>query len=101
VGTEFGLLDLARIVLICTVASAGGGAIPGGGIVRLMVTSAAVGMPLEIVALITGFYRFFDMGTTSMCCIGDLAVTVIIDRLEKRRPADQVEMAALEARSAL
>jgi Na+/H+-dicarboxylate symporter len=50
-----------------------------------MVSSAAFGMPLEIVVLIAAFYRLFDMGTTSMCCIGSLSATLIIDRLEKRR----------------
>ena len=85
IGTEFGLMELIRVVLICTIVSAGGGAIPGGGIVRLMVSSAALGMPTEIVAIMAGFYRIFDMGTTSMCCIGDLSITVMIDRWERRR----------------
>ncbi len=84
IGVAFGPPELIRIVLICTLVSAGTGAIPGGGIVRLMVSSAAFGMPLEVVALIAGFYRLFDMGTTSMCCIGDLSITVMIDRWEKR-----------------
>jgi Na+/H+-dicarboxylate symporter len=90
-GTEFSILELIRIVLICTIVSAGAGAIPGGGIVRLMVSSAAVGMPLEIVALVAGFYRLFDMGTTSMCCIGDLSITVMVDRWEKRRELAMVK----------
>lgn len=85
IGVSFGLFELIQIVLVCTMVSAGSGAIPGGGIVRLMITSAAFGMPLEIVTLVAAFYRFFDMGTTSMSVIGDLSATVLIDRLEKRR----------------
>jgi Na+/H+-dicarboxylate symporter len=85
IGVQFGPMELVRMVLVCTLVSAGTGAIPGGGIVRLMVSSAAFGMPLEIVTLIAGFYRFFDMGTTSMSVIGDLSGTVIIDRWEKRK----------------
>jgi Na+/H+-dicarboxylate symporter len=84
-GVEFGIMELIRMVLIATVVSAGAGAIPGGGIVRLMVTSAAFGMPLEIVTLVAGFYRLFDMGTTSMSVIGDLSATVVVDRWEKKR----------------
>lgn len=84
-GIELSFTELIRLVLICTIVSAGGSAIPGGGIVRLMVSSAAFGLPLEIVALIAGFYRVFDMATTSMCCIGDLSITVMVDRWEKRR----------------
>lgn len=85
IGVEFGLMQLIQMVLVCTLVSAGSGAVPGGGIVRLMITSAAFGMPLEIVGLVAAFYRFFDMGTTSMSVIGDLSATVLIDRLEKRR----------------
>ncbi len=85
IGINFGIMQLIQMVLVCTLVSAGSGAVPGGGIVRLMITSAAFGMPLEIVGLVAAFYRFFDMGTTSMSVIGDLSATVIIDRLEKRR----------------
>jgi Na+/H+-dicarboxylate symporter len=94
IGVQFGLMELAQMVLVCTLVSAGTGAIPGGGIVRLMVSSAAFGMPLEIVTLIAGFYRLFDMGTTSMSVIGDLSGTVIIDRWEKQKDV------VLEAKSA-
>ena len=44
-----------------------------------------MGIPLEIVIMVGGFYRFFDMGTTTMNCLGDMSATVIIDRLEKKR----------------
>jgi Na+/H+-dicarboxylate symporter len=85
IGIQFGFVELIRMVLICTIVSAGSAAVPGGGIVRLMITSAAFGMPLEIVMLVAAFYRLFDMGTTTMCCIGDLSATIIIDRFERRR----------------
>lgn len=91
IGINFGIMQLIQMVLICTLVSAGSGAIPGGGIVRLMITSAAFGMPLEIVGLVAAFYRFFDMGTTSMSVIGDLSATVLIDRLEKRRAIKMVK----------
>ncbi|MFR2824797.1 MAG: cation:dicarboxylate symporter family transporter [Enterocloster bolteae] len=46
-----------------------------------------MGIPLEIVIMVGGFYRFFDMGTTTMNCLGDMSATVIIDRLEKKENA--------------
>ncbi len=95
IGVNFGTMELIQMVLVCTLVSAGSGAIPGGGIVRLMITSAAFGMPLEIVGLVAAFYRFFDMGTTSMSVIGDLSGTVIIDRLEKRRTVEMGKDAAV------
>ena len=52
---------------------------------RLMVVAAAMNLPLEIIALIGGFYRLFDMGTTSMSVMGDLSATLVIDHWEKKR----------------
>lgn len=92
IGVHFGFLELIRVVLVCTLVAGCSGAIPGGGIVRLMVSSAAFGMPLEIVVLIAAFYRLFDMGTTSMCCVGNLSATLMLDRLEKRRAERQKEL---------
>ncbi len=37
--------------------------------------------------MVGGFYRCFDMGTTSMSVMGDLSATVVIDRWEKKRAA--------------
>ena len=87
IGVEFGMMQLLQMVLVCTLVSGGSGAIPGGGVVRLMITSTAFGMPLEIVALVAAFYRFFDMATTSTSVIGDLSGTIVIDRLESKRAA--------------
>jgi Na+/H+-dicarboxylate symporter len=97
IGAHFGFLELVRVILVCTLVAGCSGAIPGGGIVRLMVSSAAFGMPLEIVVLIAAFYRLFDMGTTSMCCVGNLSATLMLDRLEKRRAERQKELGAAAA----
>uniref|UniRef100_UPI0027B9327E cation:dicarboxylate symporter family transporter n=1 Tax=Enterocloster bolteae TaxID=208479 RepID=UPI0027B9327E len=57
----------------------------GGGLMNRMIVAEAVLIPLEIVLMVGGLYRFFDMGTTTMNCLGDMSATVIIDRLEKKR----------------
>ncbi len=49
--------------------------------------ATAVGIPLDIVMIVSGFYRLFDIGTTPMNCLGDMSATIIIDRLERRRIA--------------
>lgn len=100
-GVNFGIMKLIQMVLIATLVSAGSGAVPGGGIVRLMITSAAFGMPLEIVALVAAFYRLFDMGTTSMSVIGDLSGTVLIDGLEKRRTIKMAQRAEMAEHAAV
>lgn len=84
-GVNMGIWEIAQLVLLATLISAGSGAIPGGGIVRISLIATAFGMPMELVGLVAAFYRLFDMGTTSMAVIGDLSATVLIDRLEKKR----------------
>lgn len=76
---------ILNILFVTTLVTSAGSGVPGGGLMNLMIVGAAIGMPLDIVIMVGGFYRFFDMGTTSMNCLGDVSATVIIDRLEKRR----------------
>ena len=76
------ILNLVFVTLMIT--SANGG-LPGGGIMNMIMVAAAVGIPLDIVMIVGGFYRLFDIGTTSVNCLGDISATIIIDRLERRR----------------
>lgn len=64
-----------------------GGGIPGSGIVKLLVMVTAFGLPTEIVGIIAAFYRLFDMGTTTNNCLGDLAGTVFVSKLEDKAAA--------------
>lgn len=73
-----------RVVLLSAILSTGGGGIPGSGIVKLLVMVEAFGLPTEIVGIIAAFYRLFDMGTTTNNCLGDLAGTVLISKMEER-----------------
>lgn len=85
VGQPVSIDMLLRVVLISAILSTGGGGIPGSGIVKLMVVVSAFGLPTEIVGIIAAFYRLFDMGTTTNNCLGDLAGTVLVSRLEERQ----------------
>ncbi len=72
------------MVLLSAILSTGGGGIPGSGIVKLLVMVQAVGLPVEIVGIIAAFYRLFDMGTTTINCLGDLAGTILVSEMEKK-----------------
>lgn len=85
IGLELTFAQIFNIVVLNTLVTSGSSGVPGGGIMRLMVVASAMGLPLEIIALIGGFYRLFDMGTTSMSVMGDLSATVVIDHWEKKR----------------
>lgn len=92
-GQSISLEMLLRVVLLSAILSTGGGGIPGSGIVKLLVVVQAFGLPTEIVGIIAAFYRLFDMGTTTNNCLGDLAGTVLISRLEARRSKRQAQQA--------
>ncbi len=87
IGMQFSFGQLFNILLLTVVVTCGSSGVPGGGIMRLLVVASAMNLPLEIIAMIGGFYRLFDMGTTSMSVMGDLSATVLIDQLEKKREA--------------
>lgn len=87
---HFNFGQLFNILLLTVVVTCGSSGVPGGGIMRLLVVASAMNLPLEIIAMIGGFYRCFDMGTTSMSVMGDLSATVLIDRLEKKRNARHI-----------
>lgn len=84
-GLHFDMGTFIRIVIVSTLISSSGGGIPGSGIVKLLVLVQTFNLPVEIVGIIAGFYRFFDMGTTTGNCLGDLAGTVFISKWEERR----------------
>ncbi|SDF21614.1 dicarboxylate/amino acid:cation symporter [Sporomusa acidovorans] len=83
IGIDFSIAHLVQMVLLGVILSAGGGGIPSSGIVKLMIVAQAFSMPLEIIVMVGAFYRLFDMAVTTMNCLGDLAGTIIVDKMEK------------------
>lgn len=83
-GMEFTIGQIINSVVLTAVVCAGSTGLPGGGIMRLMVVASAMNLPLEIIGIVGAFYRLFDMGTSGMSVVGDLAAAVVIDRSEKK-----------------
>ena len=83
-GLNMSIGELIQVVLVASLISSSGGGIPGSGIVKLSILVSTFGFPAEIVGIIAGFYRFFDMGTTGNV-LGDVAGTVTVTKLEERR----------------
>ena len=84
VGMTLTLSQIINMVVVATIVTSGSPGVPGGGISRLMIVAATMGLPLEIIAMISAFYRCFDMGTTTMSVMGDLSASIVIDRWEKK-----------------
>lgn len=90
-GIPMSAAQIMNLLFVIVLVTSAGSGVPGGGLMNLMIVGTAIGMPLDIVIMVGGFYRFFDMGTTPMNCLGDMSATVIIDRLEKKRAARLAE----------
>src|SRR5690606_36451021 len=81
-GLPLTLMDQVTIVLTATLASIGTAAIPGAGIVMLVIVLRSVGIPVEGIALIMGVDRLLDMCRTATNVTGDATVAVVVASAE-------------------
>jgi proton glutamate symport protein len=81
-GIDLTVGDQATIVISATMASIGAAGVPGAGMLTLAMVLAAVGVPVEGVALIIGVDRILDMFRTTTNVIGDSTATVLVARLQ-------------------
>jgi Na+/H+-dicarboxylate symporter len=72
------------IILTTVLASIGTAAVPGAGIVMLVIILEAVGVPSAGIALILGVDRILDMVRTTINVTGDATVAVIIAESENQ-----------------
>ena len=84
IGAPLDVPTMLKVVVLSAILSTGGGGIPGSGIVKLFVMVEAFGLPTEIVGIIAAFYHIFDMGTTTNNCLGDLAGTIFVSKMEEK-----------------
>ena len=82
---RYQLLDLGQqltIVLTATLASIGAAAVPGAGMVMLVIVLGAINVPAEGLALIFGVDRILDMMRTVVNVTGDATVATVIASTE-------------------
>ena len=77
-GVDLDLSQQLTIVLTATLASIGAAAVPGAGLVMLVIVLGAVGMDHEGVALIFAVDRILDMLRTVVNVTGDATVATVI-----------------------
>jgi len=81
-GIELGIGQQLIIMLTATLASIGAAAIPGAGLVTMVIVLRAVNLPLEGIGMILAVDRILDMLRTAVNVWGDSCGTAIIARLE-------------------
>ena len=75
-GIDLSFADQATIVISATMASIGAAGVPGAGMLTLAMVLAAVGVPVQGVALIIGVDRILDMFRTTTNVIESVSTTV-------------------------
>ncbi len=81
-GIELDLSQQLTIVLTATLASIGAAAVPGAGMVMLVIVLGAVNVPVEGLALIFGVDRILDMIRTVVNVTGDATVATVVASIE-------------------
>lgn len=99
-GMDLSIGQQLTIVLTATLASIGTAAVPGVGIVMLVIVLEAVGLPLEGIAVILGVDRILDMCRTSVNVTGDCMVAAVVAHSEKELATEEEIAARLAAEEA-
>lgn len=83
-GMSLGLEEQLIIIITTVLASIGTAAVPGAGIIMLVIILESINVPSQGIALILGVDRILDMIRTSINVTGDASVAVIISSLEDK-----------------
>ena len=89
-GLGLSIGDQLMIVLTAVLASIGTAAVPGAGVVMLVIVLEAIGIPTAGIALILAPDRILDMCRTVVNVTGDASVTMIVAGTEGGLPEEKV-----------
>jgi Na+/H+-dicarboxylate symporter len=81
-GIDLSIGQQLIIMLTATLASIGAAAIPGAGLVTLVIVLKAVNLPLEGIGMILAVERILDMFRTAVNVWGDACGAAVVARLE-------------------
>jgi Na+/H+-dicarboxylate symporter len=84
-GIDLSVEHYAVILFATVMASIGSAAVPGAGLIMLIVVFETLGMNPEWIGLIYALDRILDMLRTVVNVSGDAAVATIVDRSEKKK----------------
>lgn len=94
VGVEVDLAFLAMLVGIVTISSFGVAGVGGGATFAAMIVLPAMGLPIEIVALLISIEPLIDMARTALNVNGSMTAGVITSRFVKVTEAEAVQQPA-------
>ena len=86
-GIELSLGQMIIVVVTATLASIGTAGVSGAGMIMLAMVLEAIGVPVEMIMIIYGVDRLFDMGRTTLNITGDIACSLCVTSWEKKKAA--------------
>ena len=86
-GISYSFGTLLYMSLIGTLIASSGGGVFGGALVKLLVMCEIFSVPNSIITMIAGTFAIIDMFITVVNISGDVAGTVFVDFLDKKRRA--------------
>lgn len=84
-GMQLGLGEMITIVVTATIASIGTAGVSGAGMIMLAMVLTAMGIDVNLIMIIYGIDRLFDMGRTCLNITGDIACSVCVSKWEKSK----------------
>ena len=86
-GMTLTLGQMVTIVVTATLASIGTAGTPGAGMIMLAMVLEAMNIPVDMIMVIYGIDRLFDMGRTCLNITGDISCALCVTKWENKKAA--------------
>ena len=86
-GIDLSIGQMITVVVTATLASIGTAGVSGAGMIMLAMVLTAMGIPVDMIMIIYGVDRLFDMGRTCLNVTGDIACSVCCTKWEANKKA--------------
>jgi len=87
VGMNLTLAQMITVVVTATLASIGTAGVSGAGMIMLAMVLEAMGIPVDMIMIIYGVDRLFDMGRTCLNVTGDISCSLAVSKWEAKKAA--------------
>jgi len=84
-GVHLGIGEMITIVVTATLASIGTAGVSGAGMIMLAMVLTAMGIDVNMIMIIYGVDRLFDMGRTCLNVTGDIACSLCVSKWEAKK----------------
>ena len=84
-GVHLGIGEMITIVVTATLASIGTAGVSGAGMIMLAMVLTAMGIDVNMIMIIYGVDRLFDMGRTCLNVTGDIACSLCVTKWEEKK----------------